>query len=125
VFNLQILPYNPKLKEKARQLRNNSTKAEIELWMFLKGRQMMGYDFHRQKPIDKFIVDFFCKELMLAIELDGYTHTFEEIADRDGKKEQRLGELGVRVVRFKDDDVMNNIEGVMLKIEDWVRKHTP
>jgi len=122
---MQILPYNPKLKDKARQLRNNSTKAEIELWMFLKGRQMMGYDFHRQKPIDNFIVDFFCKELMLAIELDGYTHTFEKVADRDEKKEQRLGELGVRIVRFKNDDVMNNIEGVMEWIENWVRKHTP
>src|SRR3972149_2226760 len=115
---MQILPYNPKLKEKARQLRNSSTKAEIELWMFLKGKQMMGFDFHRQKPIDNFIVDFFCKDLMLAIELDGYTHTFEKVADSDEKKEQRLGELGVRVVRFKDDDVMNNIEGVMARIED-------
>ncbi len=87
---MNILPYNPKLKEKARHLRNNSTKAEIRLWLYLKGRQMMGYDFHRQKPIDNFIVDFFCRELMLAIELDGYTHTFEEVADRDEKKEQRL-----------------------------------
>ena len=79
---MNILPYNPKLKEKARHLRNNSTKAEIRLWLYLKGRQMMGYDFHRQKPIDNFIVDFFCRELMPAIELDGYTHTFEEVADR-------------------------------------------
>ena len=79
---MNILPYNPKLKEKARHLRNNSTKAEIRLWLYLKRRQMMGYDFHRQKPIDNFIVDFFCRELMLAIELDGYTHTFEKVADR-------------------------------------------
>jgi len=122
---MQIITYNPKLKEKARQLRSNSTKAEIELWMFLKGKQMMGYDFHRQKPIDNFIVDFFCKELMLAIELDGYTHTFEKVANRDEIKEQRLGELGVRIIRFKDDDVMNNIEGVMEMIEDWIKKHTP
>ncbi|MBI5740718.1 MAG: DUF559 domain-containing protein [Nitrospirae bacterium] len=122
---MQILPYNPDLKEKARQLRSNSTKAEIELWVFLKGRQMMGYDFHRQKPIDNFIVDFFCKDLMLAIELDGYTHTFEEVADRDERKEQRLRELGVRMIRFKDDDVMNNMEGVLFEIEEWIRKHTP
>ncbi len=85
----------------------------------------MGYDFHRQKPIDNFIVDFFCRELMLAIELDGYTHTFEEVADRDEKKEQRLRELGVRVKRFRDEDVMNNIEGVIKEIEDRVKKHTP
>ncbi len=48
----------------------------------IKGRQMMGYDFHRQKPIDNFIVDFFCRELMLEIEVDGYTHTFKEVAGR-------------------------------------------
>ncbi len=122
---MQILPYNPKLKERARHLRNNSTKAEIRLWQYLKGRQMMGYDFHRQKPIDNFIVDFFCRELMLAIEVDGYTHSFEEVTDRDERKEQRLRELGVRIMRFRDEDVMNNIEGVMKEIEDWVKKHTP
>ena len=122
---MHILPYNPKLKEKARHLRNNSTKAEIRLWLYLKGRQMMGYDFHRQKPIDNFIVDFFCRELMLAIELDGYTHTFEKVADRDERKEQRLRELGVRVKRLRDEDVMNNIEGVMKEIEDRVKQHTP
>ncbi len=122
---MNIVPYNPKLKEKARRLRNNSTKAEIRLWLHLKRRQMMGYDFHRQKPIDNFIVDFFCRELMLAIELDGYTHTFEEVADRDEVKEQGLRELGVRIIRFRDEDVMNNIEGVMKEIEDRVKKHTP
>jgi very-short-patch-repair endonuclease len=62
---------------------------------------------------------------MLAIELDGYTHTFEEIADRDEKKEQKLRELGVRIIRFRDEDVMNNIEGVMKEIEDRVKTHTP
>ena len=85
----------------------------------------MGYDFHRQKPIDNFIVDFFCRELMLAIELDGYTHTFEEVADRDEKKEKRLRAVGVRIIRFKDNDIMNNMEGVMKEIEDRVKKHTP
>lgn len=65
----KIIPYNPALKEKARELRNNSTKTEILLWLNLKGKQMRGYDFHRQKPIDNYIVDFFCNELMLAIEI--------------------------------------------------------
>ncbi|VAX30102.1 hypothetical protein MNBD_NITROSPIRAE03-507 [hydrothermal vent metagenome] len=122
---MKILPYNAKLKEKARHLRNNSTKAEIRLWLYLKGGQMMGYDFDRQKPIDNFIVDFFCRDLMLAIEVDGYTHTFEEVADRDERKEKRLQELGVRIIRFKDEDVMNNLEGVMKEIENRVKKHTP
>ncbi|TFG35719.1 MAG: DUF559 domain-containing protein, partial [Nitrospirales bacterium] len=68
--------YNSKLKDLTKQLRNNSTKAEIKLWNYLKGKQLMGYDFHRQKPIDNYVVDFFCNKLMLAIEVDGYTHTF-------------------------------------------------
>ncbi|MEX0360394.1 MAG: endonuclease domain-containing protein, partial [Allomuricauda sp.] len=63
----KIIPYNPKLKELARQLRNNSTKAEIILWQKLKRKQLHGYDFHRQKPIDNYILDFFCHELMLGI----------------------------------------------------------
>jgi very-short-patch-repair endonuclease len=69
-----IYPYNPKLKELARQLRNNSTFAEVLLWNELKNKQIKGYDFHRQKPILNYILDFFCSELKLAIEVDGLTH---------------------------------------------------
>lgn len=73
------IKYNPKLKALARSLRKSSTKAEIRLWSYLKGKQLMGYDFHRQKPVDNYITDFFCNTLMLAIESDGYTHGFEEV----------------------------------------------
>jgi very-short-patch-repair endonuclease len=73
-----ILPYSPNLKELARKLRKSSTLSEVLLWRHLKGKQMLGYDFHRQKPIDNYIVDFFCKDLMLAIEIDGVSHDFEE-----------------------------------------------
>ena len=113
--------YNPELTDIARQLRNNSTKAEVKLWSYLKGKQLMGSDFHRQKPIDNYIVDFFCNKLMLAIELDGYTHSFEEVFNKDKTKEQVLNELGVTVLRFKDDEVMNNIEGVLANIEDCIK----
>ncbi|MDO9288508.1 MAG: endonuclease domain-containing protein [Thermodesulfovibrionales bacterium] len=122
---MKRIQYNPKLKEAARRLRNNSTKAEIKLWTYLKGKQHIGYDFHRQKPIDNYIADFFCNKLMLAVELDGYTHSFEEVADRDEIKEQRLNEIGIRVLRFKDEDVMNNIEGVIAEIKEWIKAHTP
>ena len=120
--------YNPKLKELARQLRNNSTKSEIKLWRHLKGKQLSGYDFHRQKPIDNYIIDFFSSKLMIAIELDGYTHGFEEVFERDKKKEQRLNEIGITVLRYRDDDVMNNIEGVLENIKDLLQRlkeHTP
>ncbi|WP_253256260.1 endonuclease domain-containing protein [Formosa algae] len=75
----KLIPYDPKLKAYARELRNHSTQAEIYLWLKLKGKQMRGYDFHRQKPIDRFILDFFCHELMLGIEVDGITHETLEV----------------------------------------------
>ena len=123
--------YHPKLKELARKLRNKSTKSEIKLWQFLKSKKMMGYDFHRQKPIGNFILDFFCNKLKLAIELDGYTHTFEEIAEKDALRQERLKELGITVLRFCDEDAMKNTDGVLQVIrcfiEDYEKRklHTP
>ncbi len=122
--------YNPKLKDLAKNLRNNSTRAEIILWNYLKGKKLKGYDFHRQKPIENFIVDFFCNKLTLAIELDGYTHGFEEVLVKDEIKEKRLTDLGVTVLRFTDRDVIDNIESVLKSIEDSIDKiairlHTP
>jgi very-short-patch-repair endonuclease len=121
--------YNPKLKEFARQLRNNSTKAEIKLWGYLKGKRMMGYDFHRQKPIDNLIVDFFCNKLKLVIELDGYTHNFEEVVDKDKLKEEKLEEMGITVLRFHDEDVMRNIDSILGTVQCFIEErqniHTP
>jgi len=121
--------YNPKLKELARQLRNDSTKSEIRLWKYLKGKQMMGYDFHRQKPIDNYIVDFFCNKLALAIELDGFSHSIEEIYLKDNRKEKRLKELGITVLRFQDYEVMYDLDNVIAVIqqyvEDFDKRHTP
>ena len=118
----KILVYNPALKEKARQLRNDSTKTEILLWTFLRSRQLRGYDFHRQKPIDEYIVDFFCNELMLAIEIDGVSHIGKELYD--AKRQRKLEDLGVRFLRFKDDDVFYNCDYVIKEIEKWVDKNT-
>ncbi|MBA7583155.1 hypothetical protein ES708_25095 [subsurface metagenome] len=121
--------YNPKLKELARQLRNDSTKSEIRLWKYLKGKQMMGYDFHRQKPIDNYIVDFFCNKLALAIELDGFSHSIEEVYLKDNRKEKRLKELGITVLRFQDYEVMYDLDNVIAVIqqyvEDFDKRHTP
>ncbi|HQU32381.1 MAG: DUF559 domain-containing protein [Planctomycetia bacterium] len=113
--------YHPKLKELTRKLGNKGTQSEIRLWQYLKGKKMIGYDFHRQKPIDSFIVDFFCNKLKLAVELDGYTHTFEEIAKKDTLKQERLNELGITVLRFCDEDVIKNIEGVLGVIRKFIR----
>lgn len=114
--------YNPKLKELARQLRNNSTKSEIKLWMCLKGKQMYGYDFHRQKPIDEYIVDFFCNKLKLAIECDGYSHQIVEVWEKDNKKTKRLKELGIEVLRFSDEQILKDIDNVLRDIEDYIER---
>jgi very-short-patch-repair endonuclease len=114
--------YNPKLKEYARQLRNKSTKAEIRLWQHLKRDQLRRYDFHRQKPIDNYIVDFFCNKLKLAIEVDGYTHQLEEVMVKDEIKERKLNELGIHVLRFNDEDVMKDIENVIRVIEQYMNE---
>ena len=112
--------YNPRLKELARELRKRSTKSEIKLWQYLKNKHLIGYDFHRQKPIDNFIVDFFCNKLSLAIELDGYTHTFEEVSDKDKSKEENLNRLGITLLRFCDEDIMKNTEGVLGEIRHFI-----
>jgi very-short-patch-repair endonuclease len=116
--NRKVIPYNPALKEKARQLRNNSTKTEILLRTFLKGRQLRSCDFHRQKPIDEFIVDFFCSELMLAIEIDDGSHIGNELYDK--ARQQKLEKLGVSFLRFKDDEVFYNCDSVVKEIEKWI-----
>ncbi len=115
----KIIPYNPILKERARYLRNNSTLSEILLWKQLKGKQLRGYDFHRQKPIDQYIVDFYCAELSLAIEIDGLSHDDTKV-DYDSQREQRLNQLGVHVIRFTDDVVKQNVMGVVEAIELWI-----
>ncbi|NJS11204.1 MAG: endonuclease domain-containing protein [Microcoleus sp. CSU_2_2] len=116
----QIIPYNSKLKELARQLRNNMTPGESSLWKYVKGKQMMGYDFDRQRPIDEFIVDFYCKQLMLAIEIDGSSHDSEEAQERDRQRQARLEFLGVRFLRFTESDAKYQVEGVLEVIQSWV-----
>lgn len=112
--------YNPKLKELAWQLRNNSTQSEIRLWKYLKGKQMMGYDFHRQKPIDNYIVDFFCNKLKLAIELDGFSHYIKETYLKDLEKEKKLNQLGINVIRFQDSEVLHRIDNVIAVIQAYI-----
>jgi very-short-patch-repair endonuclease len=117
----QIIPYNPKLKELARKLRNNSTLSEVLLWKHLNRKQMKGYDFHRQKPLDNYIVDFFCHELMLAIEIDGDSHDHKQ--ETDLIRQQRLESLGITVLRFYDSDVKHHIEGVLQTLQIWIEKY--
>jgi very-short-patch-repair endonuclease len=110
----KIIPYNPRLKELARELRKNSTFAEVLVWMNIKGK-CYGYEFHRQVPIDEYIVDFYCHELHLAIEIDGNTHDYN--FEKDDLRQKKLEGLGVNFIRFNDRDVKQNINDILRAIE--------
>ena len=119
----RIIPYNSSLKPLARNLRNNSTLAEILLWQQIKNKQLGGYDFHRQKPLGNYIVDFFCNELMLAIEIDGSSHNDDEVALRDVIRQQEIEAMGVRVIRFEDREVKRSVEEIVETIELWIEEN--
>jgi very-short-patch-repair endonuclease len=116
----KVLRYKPKLKELTKQLRNNSTLAEVLLWNELKNRKLKGYRFIRQKPIGNYIVDFFCKELFLAIEIDG--STYNNKGEEDIRRQEELEKLGIEFLRFRDKDVKNNIGDVVQSIVDWIER---
>ena len=119
--------YNPKLKERSRELRKNATFTERLLWKYLRAGQLNGYRFLRHKPIDEFIVDFYCKRLKLIIEIDGITHNDKQIYDK--QREKRLKELGFNVLRIDGYYLLHNITGalelIMGCIEDIEKKTSP
>lgn len=114
-----ILPYDKHLRQRARELRNQATLAEVLLWREIKGRAL-GVEFHRQVPINRYIVDFYCHELHLAIEIDGSSHEY----DRDVVRQQGLEALGVRLLRFGDLDVKKQLVRVLEAIGEAVRQAT-
>jgi very-short-patch-repair endonuclease len=117
--------YNPRLKKISQTLRKNMTLSEILLWQQLKKKQVLGYDFHRQKPIDEYVADFYCPRLKLVIEIDGDSHDGKEDADR--KRQEKLESLGLTVMRFWDSDVKSNVDGIVEQLREWIearRVHT-
>lgn len=118
-----IISYNPKLKFLASKLRKEMTLSEVLLWNELKQKKMLGYDFDRQKPLDNFIVDFFCKDLMLAIEVDGNSHNHEEAFKTDQTRQQRLESLGIHFLRIDDREVKQDMKNVLRTIEIWIEEH--
>jgi len=116
--------YNPKLKEKARELRNNSTLSEVLLWNKLKRKQMLGYQFYRQKPIGNYIVVFFSYRLHLVIEIDGESHD-DHVLEYDKNRQKYLESLGLKVLRFSNIEVKRDMENVLRVIEERVIENKP
>ena len=118
-----LIHYNPALKAKARSLRINCTSPETLLWSKIR-RKSLGYEFHRQVPINEYIVDFYCHELKLAIEVDGSSHDNKHEYDLYRQKE--LESLGVRLIRFDNIAInrsMNDVLRALLTVITEIEKN--
>ncbi|TCB50404.1 endonuclease domain-containing protein [Acinetobacter sp. ANC 4779] len=112
--------YNKNLKQASRELRNNMTETEKLLWLRLRGKQILGLQFYRQKPILNFIVDFYCPVANLVIECDGRQHYTIEGLEADSIRDVALLELGLRVLRFDNQQILNETDAVVQVIYDVI-----
>ena len=118
-------PYNKNLKQASRDLRNNMTEAEKLLWSRLRHKEILELQFYRQKPILNFIVDFYCPSANLVIECDGGQHYTNEGLEADRVRDEALGELGLKVLRFDNGQVLRGIDGVVEQIYLFCLQESP
>jgi len=110
---------SPEMFERAKVLRNHMTDSEQLLWNKLKDNQLNGIKFRRQHPISQFIVDFYCHQKKLVVELDGGTHQKNAQQERDKGRQFMLEELGLTVIRFKNEDIKKDISIVISRILEY------
>ena len=111
-----MLDYSSNLKQSARELRKNMTDAERVLWSRLRGKQLHGVQFYRQKPIGPYIVDFYAHAPMLVIEVDGGQHYEPEHAWNDAERDRCLADMGLLVMRFNNGQVLHETDAVIEQI---------
>ena len=109
-------PYNKNLKQASRDLRNHMTEAEKLLWSRIRNKQILGLQFYRQKPILNYIVDFYCPAANLVIECDGSQHFTNEGLETDRIRDEALAQLGLKVLRFNNGQVMGQLDDVVESI---------
>ncbi len=112
--------YHSDLKPLARTLRSNLTDAERTLWQRLRGKQIEGIQFYRQKPLGEFIVDFYAPAARLVIEVDGGQHVEAAAVGRDAIRDRRLNDLGLLVLRFDNRQVLAELEAVLQRVHEIV-----
>ncbi len=108
-----MLKYNPKLKDNARALRSGMTDCEQRLWSRLRRKQVLGVQFYRQKPIGDYIADFYAPKANLVVEVDGSQHLEPAQIDHDRRRTAFLEGQGLRVLRFDNRQVLQELDGVM------------
>ena len=106
--------------QKRKRLRNNATKAERILWKYLKNNQLENSKFRRQYSIDQFVVDFYCPELKLAIEVDGKSHFSEDQIPYDVERENYIKSFGIHFLRFTNNEVYQNIDSILIQLSDKI-----
>ena len=111
-----MLEYNKSLKQLSRNLRRNMTDAEKLLWSKIRGKQLKGVQFYRQKIIGNYIADFYCPKTRLVIEIDGGQHYSAEGEEKDRRRDEYMARTGIRVLRFSDREVLENLESVLEKL---------
>ncbi|OCL27590.1 hypothetical protein U472_03285 [Orenia metallireducens] len=109
-----------KTKEKRRSLRQKETEAEKITWNRLRGRKFMELKFRRQYSIGEYIVDFYCPELNLVVEIDGLIHFRKENREYDKVRTEFINSLGIKVVRFRNKEVLEDIDTVLAKLKDYI-----
>ena len=119
----KLIPYRADLRLKSRELRKYGTRSEVLLWQEIKNRQLLGYQFHRQVPMLDYIVDFYCHELWLAIEIDGYSHSLAEVTTNEEIRQSRLEGYGISFLRYDDEDVLQNRFWVLNDILEWIEEN--
>ena len=108
-----MLSYKANLRHKARRLRKNMTESERALWLRLRGKQLLGIQFYRQKPIGDYIVDFFAPSTKLVVEVDGSQHMRGNHAEKDKRRDKYLASVGLRVLRFNSREVIKETDAVV------------
>ncbi len=115
-----MLQYDKDLKVVSQNLRKSATDAEKYLWSKLRGKQLKGHQFYRQKILGRYIVDFFCPKARLVIELDGSQHYEEPGKEKDRVRDEALKGIGLTVLRFSDREVFENTDAVVEKIWNYL-----
>ncbi len=119
--SIGLIKANPKLNPRSKKMSREMTKSESHIWFnLLTRRQLLGYKFTKQKIVFNYILDFYCSELLLAIEIDGESHANQ--LDYDKARDSFMNSIGIRTIRVTNDEVLNNLVGVKLLLEKDIQK---
>ena len=119
---MSIVFNNKAYTARRKALRRSLSKAEAVIWLHLSRKQMNGFKFRRQYSVNQYVIDFYCPELKLAIEIDGDSHYGYLSEKYDNERQKYIESFGIHFMRFTNDDVCNNIDGVLQMIYEWTTR---